>query len=145
MVARDKKGGKRSRKAEEHNRQLQEEADKKAREAQEEANRRAQEIKAQQDEYIRQMQAQKDEYNRQVAEYNAKVEEHNKRMSNVYSNDSAGNLIASDENVAIGNGRGLGPHAYDMWTFVFSGDKVKIKDADLTNGLRWENGYYCQT
>ncbi len=54
--------------------------------------------------------------------------------------DVNGNLIARDENIGIGEGGALGAHSYATWTFVFSGDKLKIKDADLTKGLFYKSG-----
>ena len=57
--------------------------------------------------------------------------------------DLNGNLIARDENIGIGGGGAIGAKDYATWMFVFSGDKLKMKDADLTKGLIYKSGANC--
>lgn len=69
----------------------------------------------------------------------------NKTVYNITVNyielyDDNGNLIARDENVPIGNGGAIGAHAYNTWTFVFSGDKIVNKEADLTKSIVCRSG-----
>ena len=57
--------------------------------------------------------------------------------------DLNGNLIARDENIGIGGDGAIGAKDYATWMFVFSGDKLKMKDADLTKGLIYKSGTNC--